>query len=690
MDRRSLPPGVRTRVSLIASRRARAFRIAALLLALTFDPHSATAALDSLDLTELSLEDLMDVEVTSVSKKPEPLSGASAAVFVVTGEQIRRSGAQTIADALRFVPGMQVARISSSWWAITARGVAGNYSNKLLVLIDGRSAYTTFFGGVYWNVQDVLLEDVDRIEVIRGPGATLWGANAVNGVINIITKDASNTGGTFFEAGAGNEEKGFASARQGIRLGGNGDLRVYGRALRRDSFESTDGGPPNDDWEAWRGGFRADWNGEKRHLTIQGDIYRGESQGTYIVPVVDPPYNIALVDNSVIDGGNVTARFTRTFSKHSGLILQAYYDRTRVTDARFNETRNTLDFELQHHWKLHDRFDLIWGADFRRTFDDTDSLEWSYVVPLSRSDDLVSGFAQADFEIVPGRLVGTVGSKLEHSDYCGAEWEPSVRVRWFPHEGQTIWAAVTRAVRTPTRIEHDGVIYYEAIPPRTGENTGPYPVIVTLYGNDAYRSEVVLAHEIGYRIRPASSLFIDATAFYNDYDDLRSVSPGDARFQGNPVSWVLLPLDVGNDLEAEAYGAEVTADWDLGRRVGLRASYSYLRFDTRNAGDANVKEIDASDGASPEHQAFLQASVDLPRQIDFDLGGRYVDRLSGLNVNSYFTIDARLAWRPTPTVEVAVVGRNLIEPTHGEFVPEFGSSMLLVQRDAYGVVTVRF
>jgi iron complex outermembrane receptor protein len=633
----------------------------------------------------------MSIEVTSVSKKAESLSLAAAAIYVVTGDEIRRSGATTIADALRFVPGLQAARISSNWWAVTSRGFAGNFANKLLVLIDGRSVYTPFYAGVYWDAQDVLLEDIDRIEVIRGPGAALWGSNAVNGVINVITKDAAKTQGLLLRGAAGTKEKALGAARVGLALGEHAAIRVYTKYSDRDEYVDTSGTGMDDGWDRLQSGFRLDWTpSDSRRITLKGDLETSEAGLVYDFPLVVEPYWAGIADTSRFQGGNVIFRWTESLSPRSDLALQAYFDRTDRNNIRFSEEHNTTDLDFQHAWRATDHAELVWGLGYRSTADKVDSVRGGYTVPGERTADILSGFAQADVGLFGDEVHVTLGSKFEDNDYTGFEAQPNARFRWLPAREHSVWGAVSRAVRTPSRVEQDGVIEWETAPPYTGMNPGPYPVLVTLYSAKDYRSEVLTAYEAGYRFRPDDRFAVDLAAFYNRYERIRTVEAGEPEFMGNPVSWIRQPFHAANGAGGQSYGAELAADWRASDRLRIRAGYSALSLDLWMTDPEKGMEIEKAEGSSPEHQAFGRASLDLPRRFDVDLGVRYVGELPEMNIESYVTVDARVGWRPNDHWEIFASGTNLEEPRHAEFSPGLRKQVADIQSAAYGGVLFRY
>ena len=449
-------------------------------------------------LKELSLEELMDIEVTSVSKRPERLSETASAIQVITQEDIRRSGATRLPEALRLASNLEVAQIDSRRWAISARGFNSPFSNKLLVLIDGRTVYTPLFAGVFWDVQDTLLEDIDRIEVISGPGATLWGANAVNGVINIITKDAKDTQGTLLAGGGGTELRGFGGVRYGGAVAPNFRYRIYGKYFDRDGTVLPDGRDASDDWHQGQGGFRMDWDASESDVfTVQGDGYDGR-------------ISQAGADAIDVSGANVIGRWSHTFYEGSELTLQLYYDRThRDIPGEVSEDLDTYDVDFQHRFPLGERHDIVWGLGYRLIEDDVGNSPAVAFLPPQVSRQWFSGFVQDEIALVKDRVHLTLGTKIEHNDYTGFEFQPSGRLAWRLSEQQILWSAISRAVRTPSRIDRE--LFLRVDDPDLRIDGGP-----------DFESEELLAYELGYRVQPFSRLGLSLAAYYNDYDDLRS------------------------------------------------------------------------------------------------------------------------------------------------------------------------
>jgi iron complex outermembrane receptor protein len=627
-------------------------------------------------LKKLSLEQLMDLEGTSVAKKEQRVAETAAAIYVITQEEIRRSGVTSIPEALRLASGVQVSRIDSNKWSIGVRGFGSRLSRSVLVLIDGRSVYTPLFAGVYWEVQDTLLEDIERIEVIRGSGGTLWGANAFNGVINIITKSATETQGLLVTAGGGSEEKAFGELRYGGKIGEDFSYRVYGKGFRRDA-QYTPHVSDFDDWHMGQGGFRSDWNLNKSNsLTIQGDIYAGKSGQRTAISNFTAPFSTVLQKNADLSGMNLLGRWTRTLSETSNLALQVYYDRTFRREPTFQEERNTVDFDLQHRFRLTGRQELIWGLGYRYTKGDTESVPTIVFSPRDRADHLFSAFVQDEIVLVENHLRLTVGSKFEHNDYSGFEVQPSARLLWTPDERHYLWASVSRAVRTPSRVEHD-LLLTAALSPVA-------PVFARVIRDKSFAAEKVLAYELGYRIQATDRLSMDIAAFYNRYNDLLTLE-GSSSFVEPPGN-TIFPLLIDNKMKAEVYGVEVASDWRWLDWWRLRFSFAHLQLNlSKKAGSADISTERSTEGASPHNQVGLMSFIDLPANLQLDGVFRYVDNLRSQSVGRYFNLDLRLGWHPTKNVELSLVGQNLLAGHHAEW-----SGGTKIQRGIYTKATWRW
>jgi iron complex outermembrane receptor protein len=652
---------------------------------------SARTDSTSVDLKSKSLEELADIEVTTVSKKAEPLSATAGAVYVITADDIQKMGATSIAEALRMAPGVQVARIDGSTWAITSRGFNGAFANKLLVLVDNRSAYTPLFSGVYWDVQDVVLEDIDRIEVVRGPGGTLWGANAVNGVINIITKDSKSTQGTLVKVGAGTEERASGVVRHGGSLGHGFTYRAYGKYTLRDKSVFKTKVAANDNGDGLRGGFRMDWNQSNNNSwTMLGDIYSGRSGKTYAFPLLTEPWIQTVFDTTAISGGSALARWNHHFSDRSGVTIQTYFDRALRKDRWLSDTRNTFDFEIQHSQEFSSRFALLLGTGLRVNHDDIDSTSQVYATPPQRTDNLFSAFAQMTIWCIPDKLRLSIGTKWERNDYSGVEFQPGARLLWHPSKRHALWASVSRALRTPSRAEFDAHILVRTNPPSSGDNPYPFPILLTLNGNRQFASERVLSYELGYRENLSDNLLIDLAVFDNRLDHLRTSSLGETTFPDALHPYVTQALTMRNDSRGRAYGIEFSSDWRATQLLSLRAIYSYLHLSIRSPeSDVENKGINY-ENASPRNQVYILSSFGPVMNLRFDAAARFVDRLQSFAIPRYFELDIRLGWTPCRTLDLAVVGQNLLHQHHLEYQSEFSNFQTYVQRAVYATVGWRF
>jgi iron complex outermembrane recepter protein len=643
------------------------------------------------ELTTLSLEELMKVEVTSVSKQTQPLFEAAAAVFVISQEDIRRSGVTTIPEALRMAPGIQVARLDTHRWAISSRGFSSEFANKLLVLIDGRTVYSPLFSGVFWDAQDTVLEDIDRIEVIRGPGASLWGANAVNGVINIITKKTKDTQGLLAVVGGGTEERAFTTLRYGASLGEHTHARIYGKFSERDDFVRSDGTPGGDDWRNGRGGFRLDRDlSSQDSLTIQGDYYRGTEGFGFTEPLLTTPYSRSIRDRWSYSGGNVLSRWKRTFSDSSSLLVQTYYDRTERDSRLFTERRDTFDIDLQHSFAWGNAHRVIWGLGYRFTNDHIVNSTTIRTTPANRILNLFNGFVQDELTLIPNTLAVTAGTKVEHNDFTGWVVQPSGRLRWTPTQTLMFWGAISHAVRTPSRAEHDTTLDQMALPPNALFPGSPV-ALTTFGGQRSFRNESLVAYEIGTRYQPMETWSIDIVAFYNRYNRLRSIEPAASSLATNPPPpHLVIPFVANNQLAAETHGIEVSSEWHPINWWHLRATYSYLRIQMITGTSLDPTGRNAN-GESPQHQASLRSLMQLPGNIELDLWGRFVDRLPTVNIPAYLSLDTRIGWKPIKNIEVSVVGQNLLESRRPEFSSAFvAQNGTEAQRGAYVKLTWRY
>jgi iron complex outermembrane recepter protein len=610
-------------------------------------------------LKKMSLEELMNIEVTSVSKHPEKLTQAASAIQVITQEDIRNSGAKTIPEALRLASNLQVAQVNSSQWAISARGFDNVLANRLLVLIDGRSVYTPLYAGVFWDVQNLVLEDVDRIEVISGPGGTLWGANAVNGVINIITKSAADTKGLFVEGATGNDFPGLGSIRYGGQINDNLSYRVYGTGFKLGNTIDTNGRTTNDQWPMIQGGFRIDWNTSKDdQLMLQTNIYNGKPDPN----AVDTPV--------ATNGDNIIVRWNHKTSEKSDFQLQAYYDRTyRDFGSGLSEDLKTYDIEWQNKYRIGEHHTLTYGTDLRSMDDSVTNLKLLGFFPGHKMLYLYSLFVQDEILLIKDRLHFTAGLKDEHNSYTGFEYQPNGRLAWTLSTKQTIWAAVSRAVRTPSRIDRDFAIYLTPTLP-------PY-----LKGDSSFISETVIAYELGWRIEPLKNLSVSLATFYNVYDDIRSAEPGPPPLH--------IPITIGNDVRGNTYGFELSATYQLTNWWNLRGGYTFLRKDLSvkpGTVDLNGATAESDD---PESQVLIQSNINLPYRIELGTVVRYVDKLPKPYVPAYTGLDLRIGWKLSKVVELNIVGQNLLDKQRLEFIPS-SPARQQIERIVYGKITCRF
>jgi iron complex outermembrane recepter protein len=602
-------------------------------------------------LKRMSLDELWDLEVTTISKRPEKLTETASAVQVITGEDIRRSGATNVPEALRLASNLRVAQVNAHAWVISTRGFSGIFTNKLLVLIDGRVVYTPLFAGVLWDVQNLVLEDIERIEVVSGPGGTLWGTNAVNGVINIITKSAGDTQGLYAAGSVGSSLGDLGAVRYGGRVGSNLSFRVSGQRSDRDATWLNGTKSPSA-WNITQGGFRMDWNPSAgaNHVTVQGDVYQGTEE--------------TVPRTSKVDGQNVLGRWTHTFSKESDVTVQVYFDRTwrRDVPSTFTDELLTSDVDVQHRFRLGGRNNVVWGAGYRLMQDDTPtSTAFVGLLPQSRDMHLFSGFAQDDIAILPSRLKVTFGAKVERNSFSGVEVQPSGRLAWTPNDHQTIWAAISRAVRSPSRLDVDYHIPAFPIAIGTpGVNGGP-----------EFRSETLVAYELGYRAQVTPKSSVSLATFYNKYDDLYSVeSVGGTR-----------TYQIENGTRGWSSGFELADTYQPASWWRLRGGYTYFH---KKLSDKPGHHFDSSSlGNDPSHQVLLQSILDLPAHTQFDGVIRYTSRLPAPPLPGQSSLNLRFAWQVRHW-ELSIVGQNLTDDRHSEFGLEE------ISRSVYGKVTTRF
>ena len=676
----------------VASQRPRV--VGGLIVALTCLGAGAQADAVATDLTQLSIEDLMQVKVVSAAKVEQTLQDTAAAIFVISAEDIRRSGATTIPEVLRLAPGVEVARIDAGRWSVTIRGFAGTYSNKLLVMVDGRSIYTPLFSGVNWEVEGPPLDEIEQIEIVRGPGGTLWGANAVNGVINIITKPTKNTEGGLLTVTAGKEERAIASVRYAGQLGEQARYRLYGQFAERDGLITADGRDAHDSLRIGKGGFRLDWTpAAMDSFTVQGEFYQADLNQNFKVFSLAAPYSTHLLSAVDAEGGSIQARWQRQYSAQSKIELQAYYHYESHKDYLYDASLNTINLDFQHSFPLGDRQQIVWGWGYRRNQDEFADTAVSSVNPKSRSMDLFSAFIQDQFDLVPERFRLIGGVKLEHNDFSGWEWQPSARALWTPHRDHRFWAAASRAVRTPSRGERDAVrVNLLSIAPSA--LTSNLPGLLYLSGSPDLGSEELSAYEIGYRGQLTERFSLDATAFYHDYAQLLVGNLGTVSVVGTPwPSYLQAPVVLENGGSGSKSGFELAADWRPSERWRWRLAYSYLDSQLTRDDEASAIYTDGD-----RHQISLLASWNARDDLDVDIWWRYVAAneinyvsYSGLiDSSSYPNLSVRLGWRPRKDLELSVVGNNLIGDRHLEFISEAFAYPVEVERSVYGQVKWKF
>ncbi len=652
---------------------------------------AATAAIaqqtGASDFKSMTLEELSQIDVTTQSKEPVKAFQTPAAIYVITGEDIRRSGATCIPEALRLAPGVEVARIDSNKWSIGIRGFGTRLTRSVLVLIDGRTVYTTLFDGTYWEVQDTMMEDIDRIEVIRGPGGTIWGPNAVDGVINVITKKASDTKGMLATAGGGNFEQGFGGFRYG---GGNGDdfnYRFYAKGFDRGPEHHQDGAS-FDDWREAQGGFRMDWN-EASHndFTLQGDIYIEEAGERVQATTYTPPYSQNVDANADLSGGNILGRWEKTLRGGTDIQLQAYYDRTNRLEPNLEDKTDTYDVDFIEHVHLRWRQEISWGGGLRFSHEyNPVVVSGLQFVPPERTDDLYTGFLQDEIGLVEKRLSLTVGTKLLHTNFTGFAAEPSARLLWTPSDKNYLWTAFTHAVRTPSDAEADFYLLGS-----TGLNINGLPLLARFNPNPNFAPEQLNGYELGYRRFVTKTFAFSIASFYNHYHDLFDEEfAGSIFLEDNPApAHYLLPAQFRNGLLGYTKGVEVSPEWRITDRWRLRGSYSFLHMNLGDApGSGDIGTIPGIVGASPQHQAWVQSSLDLSKTLELDLTYRYVSALFAPSqmVPAYSTGDVHFAWRFRRGWEWSVVGQNLLQPWHAEYAGDPGP-LVGIARNGYVKLT---
>jgi len=638
------------------------------------------------DLTKVTIEDLMNVEVTSVSQKDQKLSRVASAIFVITQEDIRRSGASNIPDLLRMVPGVDVAQINANTWAISARGLNAEFSNELLVMVDERNVYTPTTGGTFWDVVDLPLEDIERIEVIRGPGGSIWGANAVNGVINIITKKAGETKGAMLVAGGGNLDQGFGTAQYGGSVGKNFDYRIYSKYSNQDHMPGLNGQDGEDGWHLLQGGFRADSTlSAKDSLTFQGDIYTGaENNPTTFFPAVTSP---GLIDGELgvnLSGGFVQSVWNHTFSARSDTSLMVSFD-DYERDDQLREGRETFTIDFHHHIAWGTRQDFVWGLGYRYSSSHSDGDLFVSLNPDAIRTHYFSSFVQDEITLVPQRLFLTLGTKLIHDNYTGFALLPTARVAYEIGRHDMLWAAISRAVRTPATTDISIRLNVAGFP-----GPGGVPDLVAVIGNPNFKNEGLIAYEFGYRKTVGERLSLDLAAYYNDYSNQQTTEPAMPFFEATPAPpHLVLPMTYENLEHGESHGVEIATDWKATGRWTISPSYDFERIHMVVSALSQDAEGALSDeGSDPHVHARIRSHVDLSQKWAWETSAYFVDRILFEHVPSYTRLDSGLSWRWKKGVSLSIVGQNLLRDHHLEFVDTTGASRSTeIKRSAYAKIT---
>jgi iron complex outermembrane recepter protein len=642
------------------------------------------------DLTTMDIEDLMNVKVTSVSKIEEKLSRTASAVFVITQADIARSGATNIPDLLRMVPGLDVAQIDANTWAISARGLNDEFSNELLVLLDGRNVYTPTFGGVLWGQLDLPLETIERIEVIRGPGGTIWGANAVNGVINLITKKSGDTHGAMVVTGGGNLDQGFGTAQYGGSLGKGTDFRIYSKYFNQGHSPDITGQSAGDSSHALRGGFRTDSAlSTKDALMVQGDIFSGrDGESVVSLPSITSPGLVHILTPAGESGGFLQSVWKRTYSARSDITLSASfsaYESGDVLDA-LAEGRKTFNIDFQDHIARGERQDFIWGFDYQYSASRSNGALAVSLNPATLGTQLFSSFFQDEIALLPDRLYLTVGTKLEHNYYTGFTIMPSARIAFTLSGHHMVWAAVSRAERTPASVD-------TAIRSNYGSSPGPggIPVLTSLLGNPQFKNEGLIAYETGYRTSVSTNLSIDFAAYYNNYGSQQTTEPAAEFLETTPSPVHLVMLSTYENLmHGEAHGFEITSNWKLTDHWTISATYDFGRIHMHlSPASKDTETVPETEGTDPHVHAQLRSHVDLSRTLSWDTSAYFVDRIASQAVAAYTRVDTGLSWRCREGLTVGLVGQNLVRDHHLEFI-QSDDVTTLVKRSAYLKVAWNF
>ena len=655
-------------------------------LCLATPQQPSPAGISPTQLKSLSLEQLGEVEITTVSKQPEEVWQTPAAVFVVTHDDIRRSGATTIPEALRLVPGVEVARSQSGAWAVGIRGFNSGFSKDLLVLIDGRSVYTPLFEGVYWDVQDLVFDDIDRIEVIRGPGGTIWGPNAVNGVINIITSKAADTQGAYVQvAGGGPVDRFIGELRLGLHPRANLQLRLFAKGFNRGP-EQNPGGDPYDQWHQERGGFRADWQPTKRDtVTASSVIYGGKTGDQNTIGEFFPPSQLVVDGQQLVSGGDIVVRWDRQLSGNSGFYVEGYFDRTIRATSQFTETRNTEDVDFIDHLGTLPRQNLILGGGLRESPSHLVQTQATVnFLPNKINNYVYSLFAQDTFRLVPKRLLLTAGSKFIYDQYSGWGVQPTAQLLWRPNGNTALWTSVARALRTPGRLDRDLSLIGNVTP--TGPNG---PIFLQVEGNPDFVPEVLIGYSAGLRQLLWRKLYVDVATFHNQHDNIESYG-GPApllTFPTNPYPYEQINIQFANGLRGVSDGIEIAPDWKPLSWFEVRGNYSHVHVALHSKpGFDQEAYANSIEGSSPHREASVQGIFTLPHRLEVVPDYRFVSALPADDVPSYQTAGARISYHVERHLDLSVSGRNLLQPQHKEITGD-NSNPVGIKREVVAGLT---
>ncbi|MBZ5523179.1 MAG: TonB-dependent receptor [Acidobacteriia bacterium] len=637
------------------------------------------------DLTEMSLEELSRIQVTSVSKKEQKLNETAAAVFVITAQDIRNSTATSVPELLPAVPGLEVSQINGTRWAISARGFAEQFANKTLILIDGRSVFDPLFSGVLWSEQIMLLEDIERIEVIRGPGATVWGTNAVNGVINIITKRTKDTQGLLLSAGAGDRERSYGAVRYGGKLGGSVTYRIYSEYFDHGPAGEFSGQDAHDSWRATSGGFRIDASTSDRNaFMLEGRAFGSKAGVDDLAFSYTPPHFSPLINILAFGGENLLGQWVHKSQGGPLTTFQVSYAHFVHPETPLDVNGNRASVSIQHERHVGALHDIVFGAEFDyRNARTSMSLPMVFWTPNNPSFHITSGFLQDEMVFANGGVHVTAGLRVEHNSLSGISFQPNGRILWKVNSVHSLWAAYSLAVRSNSPTDTSVNVNIAAF-------TGPAGTrVLRLTPNPRIEQEKLNAFELGYRVQPAKSVSLDVATFCNQYSDLLGSEPGQPFFEAGPPRLVI-PLVSQNDISGRSFGGELTTHWVPTHAVHLTAAYSFIELDLTQSSAAGNRRARSLEGPTPRHKLSVSSSVDLVRNLTFNTAFFFVDRKTTPTVPGYAQMDSNLTWRPLESTQFSIGAKNLFNKEHVEFISSTGGLSTLLGRSVYCKATWRF